>query len=92
MIIRILNERQYAVPDAELDRLNVLDDLLQVAADSDNEGAFDAALANLLAAVRRAGTPVPDDTLTSSDLVLPAGGTSLAALGAILGDEGLIPD
>jgi hypothetical protein len=92
MIIRVLNERQYDVPDAELDRLNSLDARLQTAADANDEGAFDRAYAELLGAVRAVGSPVPDETLTSSDLVLPAEGTSLADVGALLGDEGLIPD
>lgn len=91
MIIRVLNERQYDVPDAELDRLNSLDTHLQTAAEAGDEVAFDRALGDLLAAVRSAGSPVPDETLTTSALVLPAEGTSLAEVGALLGDEGLIP-
>ena len=92
MIIRVLNERQYEVADTELDRLNALDDRLQETVTAGDEGAFDKALADLLAAVRTAGTPVPDETLTASDLVLPAEGSSLAEVGELLGDEGLIPD
>jgi hypothetical protein len=91
VIIRVLNERQYDVPDSELDRLNSLDDRLQSAAAADDEPAFDRALADLLGAVREAGSPVPDSTLIVSELVLPAEGTSLAEVGALLGDEGLIP-
>lgn len=92
MIIRVLNERQYDVPDTELDRLNALDTRLQAAADANDAVSFDRAYAELLGAVRAAGSPVPDETLTTSDLVLPAEGTSLAEVGALLGDEGLIPD
>jgi hypothetical protein len=92
VIIRILSERQYLVPDQELDRLNALDRHLQAAADREDEAGFTVALADLLAEVRTTGAAVPDDTLTSSDLVLPAEGSSLAEVGAILGDEGLIPD
>jgi hypothetical protein len=92
MIIRVLNERQYEVADADLERLNALDDRLQATVAAGNDDAFDTALSELLAAVRAAGSPVPDETLTTSDLVLPAEGTSRAEVGALLGDEGLIPD
>jgi hypothetical protein len=91
MIIRILNEGQYDVPDARVDRLNELDTLLQNAVDDGDEAAFAAALGQLLAEVRASGSAVPAGTLTASDLVLPAEGTSLAEVSAILGDEGLIP-
>lgn len=80
------------LPDAEVDRLNVLDERLQNAVDVRDEAEFDRALADLLAAVRERGEPVPDDALTSSDLVLPAEGASLAEVGTILGGEGLIPN
>ncbi len=91
MIIRVLNERQYDVPDAELGRLNALDTRLQAAAAAGDRGAFDRAFADLLDAVRAAGSPVPDETLTTSELVLPEEGTSLAEVGVLLGDDGLIP-
>jgi hypothetical protein len=92
MIIRVLNERQYDVENGQLDRLNALDDRLQETVAAGDEGAFDKALADLLSAVRTAGIPVPDETLTVSDLVLPAEGSSLTEVSALLGDEGLIPD
>ncbi|HLT09537.1 MAG TPA: hypothetical protein VK028_01865 [Micromonosporaceae bacterium] len=91
MIIRVLNDHQYDVPDTELDRLNRLDDVLQSAVDHADQAAFDRALADLLAAVRGIGSPVPDDTIVTSDLVLPGDGSSLEEVSALLGDEGLIP-
>jgi hypothetical protein len=91
VIIRILGEGQYELADAALDELNALDTRLQAAADADDRAAFAESLTTLLAAVRRFGSPVPDDTLTVSDLVLPADGSSLEEVSALLGDEGLIP-
>lgn len=92
MIIRILSEGQYEVPDSQLDELNGLDTRLQDAVDKRDEAEFDQALAQLLHAVRERGASVAGDTLTASDLVLPADGTSIAEVSAILGEEGLIPD
>jgi hypothetical protein len=91
VIVRVLNEGQYQVAASDLSRLNGLDDRLQVAADAHDEAAFVTALADLLAAVRAVGAPVPDETLVASDLVLPAEGSSLAEVGELLGDEGLLP-
>ncbi|GAA4263249.1 PspA-associated protein PspAA [Dactylosporangium darangshiense] len=91
MITRILGEGQYDVPETALTDLNVLDAAVQAAVDAADTVAFHARLGELLAAVRERGTPVPDDVLTVSDLVLPAPDSDLADVAALLGDEGLIP-
>lgn len=92
MIVRVLGEGQYDVDPSQLDRLNELDDRLAAAIEAGDEAGFAVALDRLLARVRQVGTTVADDVLTVSDLVLPAADASLAEVGAILGDEGLIPD
>ncbi|MDQ0957146.1 hypothetical protein QFZ66_001024 [Streptomyces sp. B4I13] len=91
MIMRILGEGQYEITDEHLDRLNELDASLQSAADAGDETAFATALSALLDAVRSLGTPLPDETITPSDLVLPDEETSLTQVRALLSDEGLIP-
>ncbi|MEU9669132.1 MULTISPECIES: PspA-associated protein PspAA [Streptomyces] len=91
MIMRILGEGQYEITDEHLDRLNELDAPLQSAADAGDETAFASALSALLDAVRSLGTPLPDETITPSDLVLPDEETSLTQVRALLTDEGLIP-
>ncbi|WP_238009410.1 hypothetical protein KZZ52_26325 [Dactylosporangium sp. AC04546] len=91
MIIRILGEGQYDVPESALTDLNTLDAAVQTAVDTGDTTAFRARLGDLLAAVRARGTHVPDDVLTASNLVLPASDSELADVAALLGDEGLIP-
>jgi hypothetical protein len=91
MIMRILGEGQYEITEEHIDRLNELDSSLQSAADAGDETAFTAALSALLDAVRSLGTPLPDETITPSDLVLPDADTSLTQVRALLSDEGLIP-
>ena len=93
MIIRVLGEGQYTVDDAHADLLNSLDSGLERAVESGDEGAFRAALADLLAQVRTLGQPLPDDSLEPSDALLPAEDSSLEAVRALLADttEGLIP-
>ncbi|MER7274025.1 hypothetical protein ABT369_06205 [Dactylosporangium sp. NPDC000244] len=91
MIIRILGEGQYRVPESALVELNELDAAVQTAVDTGDRAAFHDRLGDLLAAVRARGTGVPDDELTASGLVLPAPDSDLADVAALLGDEGLIP-
>ncbi|MEV6612323.1 hypothetical protein AB0N31_00170 [Streptomyces sp. NPDC051051] len=91
MIMRILGEGQYEITEEHLDRLNELDTALQSAADGGDETAFTAALSALLDAVRSLGTPLPDERITPSDLVLPDADTSLTQVRELLSDEGLIP-
>ncbi|MFE1788714.1 hypothetical protein ACFW7J_10015 [Streptomyces sp. NPDC059525] len=91
MIMRIFGEGQYEIPEEHLARLNELDSTLQTAADSGDEAAFASALSGLLDSVRSLGTPLPEERITPSDLVLPDEDTSLAQVRELLSDEGLIP-
>ncbi|MDK1342913.1 hypothetical protein QNO09_06270 [Streptomyces sp. 378] len=91
MIMRILGEGQYEITEDHLDRLNELDAALQSAADADDDMLFATALSALLDAVRSYGTPLPAETITPSDLVLPDEHTSLTQVRELLSDEGLIP-
>ena len=91
MIIRILGEGQYDVDDRHLDELNDLDNRLHAAVQAEDVAAFGGSLAQLLEAVRRLGAPLPDDVLTVSELVIPAGDADLAQVRALLRNDGLIP-
>lgn len=91
MIIRILGEGQFELPEAHLAHLNVLDAALQSAVEAGDQVRFTAALDDLLTAVRGLGTVLPDNSLSPSELVLPAPDASLTDVLALLGDDGLIP-
>ncbi|HEX6444886.1 MAG TPA: hypothetical protein VF053_07365 [Streptosporangiales bacterium] len=91
MIVRILGDDQYEVPEAEVTGLNELDDELQEAVDAGDEQRFTAALAALLARVRSVGTKLPADALKPSDALLPQDDASLAEVAETLHQEGLIP-
>ncbi len=91
MIVRIMGEGQLEVDAGHLDELNRLDDDVASAVDAGDEPAFTVALSRLLDRVRATGTPLPDEALQASDLVLPGPDSSLAEVSALLGDEGLIP-
>jgi hypothetical protein len=91
VIVRILGEGQLDVPDGELESLNALDDDLQSAVESSDEGKFTSSLSALLSRVREVGSPLPDDEIVPSQLVLPAGDATLAEVRELLSDDGLIP-
>ena len=92
MIVRIMGEGQYDVPDTALGELNRLDDDLDAACASGDEATFRQALSALNRGVHDAGTVLPADYLGPSDLVLPGVDASLEEVTALLTDEGLIPD
>jgi hypothetical protein len=92
VIVRILGHGQYRVPDDAADELNAIDDRLEQAVRTQDEAAFAAELAALVAAVRSHGSAVADDELLASDAVVPDPDTSLEVALHLLSDEGLIPD
>jgi hypothetical protein len=91
MIVRILGEGQWDVPDEHLDALNDLDDAVEQAVDGDDEGAFTRGLTALLDEVRRHGDRLEDDALQDSDLILPPADASISEVRELLADDGLIP-
>ncbi|SDN69148.1 PspA-associated protein PspAA [Actinacidiphila guanduensis] len=91
MIVRIMGEGQVAVDDARLAELNTLDDELLAAVRSGDEAAFHRTLGALLDGVRAAGSPLPDDALEPSQLILPAAEATLEEVRAMLDEDGLIP-
>lgn len=91
MIVRILGEGQFDVPDTALARLNEADDSLVAAIERGDEAAFHNCLGELHRAVHELGTAMPDDHLGPSDLALPAPDATLAEVRDLLGDDGLVP-
>ncbi|MCW2761661.1 MAG: hypothetical protein JWR85_1862 [Marmoricola sp.] len=91
MIVRILGEGQLQVSDDQLDRLNELDRAVEAAIEADDEATFATALAALLDGVRRSGTPLPEDSLDDSDLILPPSDATIGEVRELLEGEGLIP-
>lgn len=92
MIVRIMGEGQFDVADRHFARLDRLDDRLEDAIDRADRDAFAAGLRDLLSAVRELGTPVPEDVVVPSDLILPDADSDLYDLGILLREEGLIPN
>jgi hypothetical protein len=91
VIVRILGEGQLEVADDQLDKLNELDGAVEAAVEKGDEAAFEAALAALLDGVRRSGSPLPEDSLDDSDLILPPADATIDEVRELLEDDGLIP-
>ena len=91
MIVRILGEGQLRVDDAATDELNVLDAALEKAVNAGDEQALRPALAALLGRVRSLGSPLPEDVIEPSDLILPYSDAGLDDVRELITGEGLIP-
>jgi RecB family exonuclease len=91
MIIRILGEGQLRVDDSAADELNVLDAALGKAVNAGDERAVRSALAALLDRVRSLGTPLAEDAIEPSDLILPYSDAGLEDVRGMMAGEGLIP-
>jgi len=88
VIVRILGEGQFTVPDDHHEVLAKLDDTLAQAVDDGNEAEFTAALSALAAEVRRAGEPLADDAFAPSDLVVPFVDATLEETKGLLAESG----
>ncbi|GGR16380.1 PspA-associated protein PspAA [Streptomyces roseolus] len=91
MIVRIMGEGQRELADSHFAELNELDDELLREMRSGDEEGFRRTLAALLGAVRTLGTPLPDDALEPSELILPSPDATLDEVRDMLSDDGLIP-
>lgn len=86
MIVRILGEARYEVPDADMPAVEQLDEQLVDAMDRGDEAAFAGALADLIGQVRHTGTLVAPDDLRTSSLAVPHEGATLAEVRALLAE------
>jgi hypothetical protein len=91
MIVRILGEGQFEVPESAVDALNELDGALETAVERKDEAAFRPALTALLARVREVGSPTKADDLRPSELIIPQPDATMDDVRKLLTDEGLIP-
>ncbi|HLI44229.1 MAG TPA: hypothetical protein VKU92_07145 [Acidimicrobiales bacterium] len=87
MIVRILGEGQYELPETAMTRLDALDHALEQAIEASDEAAASSALAAIIAEVRSSGTAVHAATLIPSDLTVPHEGSTIAEIEQLLASE-----
>ncbi|MSS45884.1 hypothetical protein FYJ43_07500 [Cutibacterium sp. WCA-380-WT-3A] len=95
MIIRIVGEGQWQVPDTEIDHLNRIDACVEHAIETGSQNELTEALTELVSSVRAVGTPVADDTIVDSDLIVPDVSATIEEVSVWLSEnpagDGLIP-
>jgi hypothetical protein len=87
MIVRILGEGRFDVPEADMPAIEQLDAQLTDALDRDDEVEFDSTLIDLIGQVRHTGALLPADDLQTSGLVVPHPGSTLVELKGLLAEE-----
>lgn len=95
MIIRIVGEGQWNVPDDKLGALNEIDARVEHAVETANQTELTAALSDLVTMVRTEGAPIGDDVVTDSDLIVPDVSSTIEEITVWLSEnaagDGLIP-
>jgi hypothetical protein len=92
MIVRIATEDQYTLDDSHRDALNQLDNDAVAAVEAGDEARFKELFGQMLDLVRREGSPVPDEELVESEVILPPGDLTFEEAKGEFTGEGLIPD
>jgi len=92
VIVRLLGEGQFRVPDELLPTLNELDAGVLDAVEAGDEQALWDRLNALADAVRQNGARLRDDELVPSDAIVPPEDLSLDEARDLLADDGFIPD
>jgi hypothetical protein len=87
MIVRILGEGRYDVPEADMPAVEQLDAQLTDALDRDDSVTFESTLSDLVSEVRRSGTKLPADDLQTSGLVVPHEGSTLTEVQTLLTED-----
>jgi hypothetical protein len=92
MIARLMGEGQYRIDEELRAQLDELDTRAASSVDAEDEPALDAVLDEMWALVRERGERLPDDDLSSSDLIIPPSDLTLEETRQLFSDQGLIPD
>ena len=92
MIARLMGEGQYRIDEALRAQLNELDKQAATAVDAEDEGALDDLLDEMWRLVQDRGERLPDDDLSTSDLIIPPSDLTLEETRQLFTEEGLVPD
>jgi PspA-Associated protein len=91
VIVRIATEGQYELSDDHASRLNELDNAAVDAVEAGSEETFRDVFGQMIELVRKDGTPVDDDELEASDVIIPPPDLSFDEAGEEFSGDGLIP-
>ena len=92
MIVRLLGEGQFRLPDEDAERLNELDNRAVSAVEAGDETGFKELWGQMLELVRADGNALGEDELVGSDVILPPRDVTFDEAKGEFTGEGLIPD
>jgi PspAA-like protein len=92
MIARLMGEGQYRIDEDLHAQLNDLDERAAAAVDAQDEGTLDDVLDEMWQLVQARGERLPDDDLSTSDLIIPPSDLTLEETRQLFTEEGLVPD
>jgi hypothetical protein len=92
MIVRIAGEEQFRLEGGAVAEVERLDRELLEAVERGEEARFQETLQRLLSLVREQGSPLGEDELAASDLILPPPDTTLAEAREDFSGEGWLPE
>jgi hypothetical protein len=92
VIVRVLGERQYEVPEDLIAKLNELDNAAVAAVEAGDESRFHDLFRQMLEMVENGGSPLADEELVESQVIVPPRDISFEEAKAEFTGEGLIPD
>ena len=92
MIVRISGEGQFQLSDEDAGRLKELEKQVTSVVEAGRKDDFPTALSAVLGYVRENGSPLPDDALETSQVILPPSDATFEETGREFTGEGLIPD
>jgi hypothetical protein len=92
VIARLMGEGQYRIDEALRAQLNELDERAAAAVDAQDEGALDDVLDEMWQLVQNRGERLPDEDLSTSDLIIPPSDLTLEETRQLFTEEGLVPD
>ena len=92
MIVRILSEGQFKLPDDVQTQLNEIDNEAVSAVEAGDEERFHVLFRQMLELVETGGDPVPDDELVESQVIIPPRDLTFEEAKGEFTGEGIIPD
>jgi hypothetical protein len=92
VIVRIAGEGQFEVPDELVARLNELDNEAVAAVEAGDEARFHELFHQMIELVKTDCSPVPDDHLVVSEVIIPPPDLTFDEAKEEFTGEGLIPD
>jgi hypothetical protein len=92
VIVRLINEAQFRLPDDVARELNELDNQAVEAVEAEDEARLREILDRMVTTVHERGERLEDADLSPSDLMIPPADLTLEEARELFTGDGLIPD